>query len=94
MPFQGKTFRYGAHGPEGLAGGRKVITVFVARRTFYLSGFVSSRLSIIRNLPASFFGFLAITDISFIRAEGVAMGDERRQQAIAAAKAEITRLAA
>jgi FMN-dependent NADH-azoreductase len=34
-----------------------------------------------------------VTDVSFIRAEGVAMGDDARNQAIAAAQAEIGKLA-
>jgi len=40
------------------------------------------------------FAFFGVTDVSFIRAEGVAMGDDARNQAIAAARAEIGKLAA
>jgi FMN-dependent NADH-azoreductase len=39
-------------------------------------------------------GFLGIADITFIRAEGVAMGPEARSGAIAAAKREAAGLAA
>ena len=40
------------------------------------------------------FGFLGITDITFIRAEGVAMGEEARNGAMASAKRETAALAA
>ena len=40
------------------------------------------------------FGFLGITDITFIRAEGVAMGPKARSGAIASAKQETAGLAA
>ena len=35
------------------------------------------------------FGFLGITDVRFVRAEGVAMGDAAKAKALAAADAEI-----
>ena len=40
------------------------------------------------------FGFLGITDITFIRAEGVAMGPDARNGAVAAAKNQAVALAA
>jgi len=40
------------------------------------------------------FGFFGVTDISFVRAEGVALGTEVREKAIGAARGEVTRLAA
>ena len=35
------------------------------------------------------FGFFGITDVRFVRAEGVAMGEAPKAQALAAAEAEI-----
>jgi FMN-dependent NADH-azoreductase len=93
VALQGKTFRYGAHGPEGLAGGRKVIIVS-SRGGIYSSGSPVAAFDHQETYLQAFFGFLGITDITFVRAEGVAMGDEKRQQAIQAATAEIGRLAA
>ena len=93
VAIQGKTFRYGAHGPEGLAGGRKVVIVS-SRGGIYSSGSPVAAFDHQETYLQAFFGFLGITDISFVRAEGVAMGDEKRQQAIQAATAEIARLAA
>jgi len=40
------------------------------------------------------FGFFGITDVTFIRAEGVALGAEAREKAMDAAKGEIAALAA
>jgi FMN-dependent NADH-azoreductase len=40
------------------------------------------------------FGFFGITEITFVRAEGVALGAEEREKAIDAARGEVIRLAA
>jgi len=37
------------------------------------------------------FGFFGITDVRFVRAEGVAMGDAAKAQALASAGADIIR---
>jgi FMN-dependent NADH-azoreductase len=88
LAVQGKTFRYGANGPEGLSGGRKVIIVS-SRGGIYSSGSPFAAFDHQETYLQAFFGFLGITDISFVRAEGVAMGDEARERAIQAAKAEM-----
>jgi FMN-dependent NADH-azoreductase len=75
----GKTFRYGAQGPEGLAGGKKII--------------IASGRGGIHSAPSDFqeaylrqvFGFLGVTDIEFVRAEGVAYSPQHRSDAIAGA---------
>src|SRR3984885_11289051 len=84
LAVQGKTFRYGAHGPEGLSGGRKVIIVS-SRGGLYSPGSPFAAFDHQETYLQAFFGFLGITDITFVRAEGVAMGDEARQRAIQAA---------
>ena len=40
------------------------------------------------------FGFLGVTDIRFVRAEGIAMGEAPKAQAIAGAELEIKAFAA
>ena len=80
----GKTFRYTENGPQGLAGGKKVIIA-------------SGRGGIHTNAPTDFqeaylrqvFGFLGVTDIEFVRAEGVAYSPQHRSDAIAGALASI-----
>ncbi|MDU4255457.1 FMN-dependent NADH-azoreductase [Pseudomonas sp.] len=81
----GKTFRYTENGPEGLAGGKKVIIVSTA------GGIHAGQPSGIahENYLELVLNFLGITDIEVVRAEGLAYGDEPRRNAIAGAKASI-----
>jgi FMN-dependent NADH-azoreductase len=83
----GRTFRYTAEGPQGLAGGKRVI-VLSGRGGFYADSprqVADFQESYLRQL----FGFLGISEIEFIRAEGVGMGPEQRAAALAAAHAQI-----
>lgn len=93
LAVAGRTFRYGANGAEGLAGGKTVI-VASSRGGFYGADTQAAFLDHQETYLRGVFGFFGITDISFIRAEGVAMGEPQRQQAIDSAKAEILKLAA
>lgn len=90
VAIAGKTFRYTANGPEGLAGGKRVI-VASARGGVYSTTLAAMdhQESYLRTVM----GFLGITEVSFIRAEGVAMGPEQKARAIEAALGEV-RLAA
>lgn len=89
----GKTFRYTPQGPEGLAGGKKVI-VASSRGGFYGAGSPAAFLDHQESYLRGIFGFLGITDLAFVRAEGVNISAEQRQQAIAAATVAVARLAA
>ncbi len=93
LAVAGTTFRYTASGPEGLAGGKRVI-VASSRGGVYGDGSAAAFLDHQESYLRGLFGFMGITDVTFIRAEGVALGSEARAKAIAAAKAEITALAA
>ena len=80
----GRTFRYTENGPEGLAGAKKVIIA-------------SGRGGMHQDAPSDFqepflrflFGFLGVTDITFVRAEGVALSSDHRQSAVTEALASI-----
>jgi FMN-dependent NADH-azoreductase len=93
LAVAGKTFRYTESGPQGLAGGKKVI-VASSRGGFYgpetPTAFLDHQESYLRGI----FGFFGITDVRFVRAEGVNLGPDKREAAIGAAREEITRLAA
>lgn len=89
----GRTFRYTENGPIGLAGDKKVI-IASSRGGFYGADTAMAALDHQENYLRGVFAFFGVTDVSFIRAEGVAMGDGARSQAIAAAQAEIGKLAA
>ncbi len=88
IAIPGKVFRYGANGPEGLAGGKKVI-IATSR-----GGINSQGPAVAADFQEPYLrtvlGFFGITDIEFVRAEGVAMGAERKTQAIHAARASIS----
>jgi FMN-dependent NADH-azoreductase len=89
----GKTFRYTEKGPEGLAGGKKVV-VASSRGGFYGPGTAAAPMEHQESYLRAVFGFFGITDVAFVRAEGVALGAEAREKAIEAARGEVTRLAA
>ena len=88
----GKTFQYGANGPEGLAGGRKVI-VASARGGFYGADSGREHFDFQEDYLRHVLNFIGITDIEFVRAEGIGMGPDQRAKALNDAHVEIeTRL--
>ncbi len=89
----GKTFSYGEHGPVGLCGGKKLV-IASSRGGVYSQGSPAASYDHQETYLKAAFGFLGITDITFIRAEGVAMGPEARSGAMASAKKETAALAA
>ena len=84
----GKTFRYTAAGPEGLAGGKRLI-IASSRGGIYAEGSPASAMDFQEPYLRAVFNFLGVTDIEFVRAEGVAMGDEHKTNAIGGAMAGI-----
>ena len=85
----GRTFRYTETGPQGLAGGKKVI-VASGRGGLYTGSPADFQEPYLRQV----FGFLGIDEVEFVRAEGVAFSPQHRADAIAAAKASILEPAA
>jgi FMN-dependent NADH-azoreductase len=83
----GATFKYGANGPEGLVTGKQVIVV-------------STRGGVYRGQPADnivpylqlTLGFLGMTDVKFVLAEGLNMGEEAAAKGLATAREEIAAL--
>lgn len=83
----GVSFRYTAKGPEGLLTGKKVY-VALARGGRY------------RNTPAdtqvpyltTVFNFLGITDLQFVYAEGLQLGEDAQAQALLDAQTQIDAL--
>ena len=83
----GKTFRYGEQGPEGLAGGKRVI-IASSRGGIYSEGPAAS-VDFQETYLRHVFGFIGIHDVEFVRAEGLNLGTEQREAAIAQAHAHI-----
>ena len=88
----GKTFRYTAEGPEGLAGGRRVI-VALARGGVYEAGSAAASLEHLETYLRGVFGFIGI-EPEFVAADGLNFGPEQREEALSAALGETLRLAA
>ena len=84
----GRTFRYTASGPEGLAGGKTVIVVST-RGGQYAGIPAMEAMEHQESYLRAVFGFFGITDVRIVRAEGLAMGDDARAQAMAQADAAI-----
>jgi len=93
LAVAGKTFRYTEAGPQGLCGGKKVI-VASSRGGVFSAGTPTAAFDFQETYLRALFGFLGITDVNFVRAEGVAMGPQARTKAIDSAKGEASRLAA
>ena len=81
----GKTFRYTADGPEGLAGGKRVI-VASSRGGFYGEGTAGAAMDFQENYLRAVWGFLGIDQVEFVRAEGVAVSAEHKEKALVAAR--------
>ncbi|MGO4304002.1 MULTISPECIES: FMN-dependent NADH-azoreductase [unclassified Cupriavidus] len=84
----GRTFQYTANGPEGLAKGKRAIVV-------------SSRGGVRQDANAldlheitvdTVLRFLGITDVTIVRAHGLAMGPDAREAGLAAARTAIAAL--
>ncbi len=85
----GRTFTYTDKGPVGLAGGKTVI-VASARGGVYSTSEAMRALEHQESYLQTVFGFLGITDVRFVRAEGLAMGEAAKASALQAAQLEIT----
>jgi FMN-dependent NADH-azoreductase len=87
----GRTFRYGPEGVEGLAGGKKVVIVST-RGGMYGAETPMASFDHQETYLRILFGFLGITDIIVVRAEGLAMSDNRAAS-LEAAQSAIAALA-
>jgi FMN-dependent NADH-azoreductase len=83
----GETFKYTEKGALGLMTGKKAY-VFAARGGLY--GDDHSQSEFVRQ----FLGFIGITDVEFVYAEGLAIGPESRNKSLSAAQAQSRRLVA
>jgi FMN-dependent NADH-azoreductase len=86
VAVSGKTFRYTEAGPQGLAGGKRVI-VALSRGGVYGSGSPAAAMEHAETYLRVLFGFLGVTDLEFVIAEGVNLGADQRQTALAGALA-------
>jgi FMN-dependent NADH-azoreductase len=83
----GETFRYTEKGPVGLLTGKEVY-VFAARGGLYAGTPRDTETPYVRD----FLGFLGMTEVEFIYAEGLAISATSKEQSIARAQAQVDRL--
>lgn len=90
----GRTFRYGANGPEGLLPAGKKVFIASTRGGVYTGDSPAAALEHHESYLRGVLGFIGLTDVTVIRAEGLNLGEEAKATAIARAKAQIEALAA
>ncbi len=78
------TFRYTDKGPEGLLKGKKVY-VALTRGGMYRNTPADTQVPYLQTV----LGFLGMRDVQFVYAEGLAMGAEAEQKALASAHTQI-----
>ncbi|HQY28599.1 MAG TPA: NAD(P)H-dependent oxidoreductase, partial [Burkholderiaceae bacterium] len=85
----GVTFRYTESGPQGLVTGKKAY-VALARGGMYRGTPADTQVPYLKSV----LGFLGMTNIEFVYAEGLAMGQEAAAKALEDAHTQIEALAA
>ena len=80
----GKTFKYSAQGVEGLAGSKRVI-VAISRGGFYGAGTPAAVGEHLETYLRWVLGFIGVTNPEFISADGIQVGPEHREKALASA---------
>ena len=82
------TFQYSEKGPEGLLKGKKAVVLASS------GGFHQNQpTDLVTSYMKAILGFIGITDVQFVYAEGIGFGPEAVEKAQAQAKAEIDKIA-
>ena len=87
----GKTFKYGDKGPEGLAGDKRVI-IAISRGGFYGADTPTAVYEHLESYLRAVFGFIGVANPEIIPADGIMMGPEIREKALAGALQAATEL--
>jgi FMN-dependent NADH-azoreductase len=83
----GITFRYTDNGPEGLLKGKKAY-IFAARGGEYAAAGSDWQAQFVRVI----LGFIGITDVQFVLAEGLALSEARKEASLASARSALRTL--
>jgi FMN-dependent NADH-azoreductase len=84
----GRTFKYTETGPVGLAGGKTVI-VASTRGGVYSTSEGGRAMEHQESYLQTVFGFFGISDVRYVRAEGVAMGEAKKAEALDSATLQL-----
>ena len=90
----GKTFRYGASGAEGLLSKTKKVFIASSRGNVYTAGSPAAALEHHESYLTGVLSFIGLTDVTVVRAEGLAFGAEAKEAAMLKARANIAAMAA
>ncbi|WP_169568270.1 FMN-dependent NADH-azoreductase [Sneathiella limimaris] len=85
----GKTFRYTEMGAQGLVQGKKVY-IFATRGGKYVGTPADTQTGFMN----TFLNFIGITDIEYVYAEGLALGEDPKTEAVQSAEEQLEVLAA
>ncbi len=93
IAIKGKTFAYTEHGPRGLLGDKTVI-IASTRGGIYGAGSPAAARDHQEAYLKAVFGFLGVTDLRFLRAEGLHVSPEQKEKAIHEANGSLANLVA
>ncbi|WP_372785625.1 FMN-dependent NADH-azoreductase [Phenylobacterium sp.] len=91
LAIAGKTFRYSESGVEGLAGGKRIILAS-SRGGYYGPDSAAASLQHQESYLRGFFGFIGVTDVEVVGAEGVNISPDHKQKALEGAVAQASGL--
>lgn len=77
----GKTFRYGANGPEGLAANKRVI-ITISRGGFYAADAPAAVLEHLETYLRGVLAFIGVTKPELIVAEGLMVTPQQREKSM------------
>jgi FMN-dependent NADH-azoreductase len=90
----GKTFRYGPNGAEGLLSKNTKVFIASARGNVYSPGSAAAGLEHHETYLLGVLSFIGLTDVTVVRAEGLAFGPEAREAAMLKARENIAAMVA
>ena len=87
----GRTFRYTEKGPEGLLRGKKVY-IAASRGGLYANGGPAASMDFQEPYLRGMLGFLGLTDVTFVYAEGLAISPESATEGMRKARERVATL--
>jgi len=90
----GKTFKYGPNGPEGLLSNKTKVFIASSRGNVYTPGSPAAPFEHHESYLLGVLTFIGLTNVTIVRAEGLAFGPEARQAALLKARENIAAMVA
>jgi FMN-dependent NADH-azoreductase len=90
----GKSFRYGPNGAESLLPKNKKIFIASTRGGVYTGGTPAAALEHHESYLTGVLSFIGLSDVTIIRAEGIALGAAAKEASVAQARENIAAMAA